>query len=328
MSKQTVFVTRAFPGPGIPLLKKAGFDVQVYEKDEMIPQRDLLKRIKGKDAVLSLLTDRVNEAFFVAAGPQLKIVANYAVGFDNIDLAAAKAHHVIVTNAPAELISDSVAEHTFALMLAVTKRIVESDRYARMGKYKGWSPTLFLGMMLKGKTFAIIGSGRIGVETARRAAAMGMKIIYTDIKRNAGFEQDLGAKFMKQDALLKAADVVSLHVPLLPSTRHLISTRELKMMKKTAYLINTARGPVINEKALTIALESGQIAGAAIDVYECEPAIDCDLSDTHELRLLENVVLTPHTASAAIEAREQMGELAAKNVIAVLKGKKALNPAA
>jgi lactate dehydrogenase-like 2-hydroxyacid dehydrogenase len=327
MSKQTVFVTRAFPGSGISLLKKAGFAVEVYEKDQIIPRRELLKRIKGKDAVLSLLTDRVNEEFFAAAGPQLKIVANYAVGFDNIDLTAAKNRKVAVTNAPGDLISDSVAEHTFALMLAVTKRIVESDRYARTGKYQGWSPTLFLGMMLKGKTFAIIGSGRIGVETARRAAAMGMKIIYTDIKRNTGFEQDLGAKFMKQDALLKAADVVSLHVPLLPGTRHLISTKELKMMKKTAYLINTARGPVVDEKALNLALEKGEIAGAAIDVYECEPAIDCDLSDTHELRRLENVVLTPHTASAAIEARSQMGEMAAKNVIAVLKGKKAINPA-
>lgn len=328
MSAAKVFVTRAFPGPGISLLKKAGFAVEVYGKDRIIPRKDLLKRIKGKDAVLSLLTDRVDEAFFAAAGPQLKIVANYAVGFDNIDLAAARSHNVVVTNAPGELISESVAEHTFALMLAVTKRIAESDRYARAGKYEGWSPTLFLGMMLKGKTFGIIGSGRIGAETARRAAAMGMKIVYTDIKRNPQLEKDLAAKFLKQEALLKTADVVSLHVPLLPSTRHLISTKELKMMKTTSYLINTARGPVIDEKALTVALERKQIAGAAIDVYECEPAIDCDLSDSHELRKLENIVLTPHTASAAIEARAQMGELAAKNIIAVLKGKRALNPTA
>lgn len=322
---QHVFVTRHIPGPCLTLLKEAGFQVEVYEKDQIIPRKELLKRIKGKDAVLTLLTDRVDEEFFKAAGPQLKIVANYAVGFDNIDLKAAAARKLYVTNTPGKLISISVAEHTFALMLASTKRIVESDTYARAGKYQGWSPTLFLGLMLQGKTLGLIGTGHIGTEVAKRGAAMGMKIVYTDLKRNADLEKQVKAKFMKQDALLKVADVVSLHVPLLPSTRHLISTKQFKLMKPTAHIINTSRGPVIDEKALAIALEKGQIAGAGIDVFECEPAIDCDLSDTHALRKLSQAVLTPHTASAAIEARSEMGELAAKNVIAALKGKKPKN---
>lgn len=323
--KPKVFVTRHIPDPGIPLLKKAGFDVEVYNKDQIIPRRVLLKKIKGVDAVLSLLTDQVDGTFFKQAGDQLKIVANYAVGFNNIDLQAAKEHGVMVTNTPGKLISESVAEHTFALILAITKRVVESDKFARAGKYKGWSPTLYMGLMLKGKTLGLIGSGRIGMAVAQRAKAMGMNIVYTDLKKNMKLQKETKAKFMTQTELLKTADVVSLHVPLLKSTHHLISTKELKRMKKTAYLVNTSRGPVVDEKALTIALEKGEIAGAAIDVFECEPAIDCDLSDTHELRKLDNVILTPHIASAALEARSEMAELAAKNVIAALKGKKPKN---
>lgn len=322
---KSVFVTRQIPGPCFSLLTQAGFKVEVYEKDQIIPRRKLLKRIKGKDAVITLLTDRVDADFFHAAGSQLKIVANYAVGFDNIDLKAAAQRGVMVTNTPGKLISDSVAEHTFALIMAATRRIVESDKFARAGKYHGWSPTLFLGMQLKGKTLGLIGTGRIGMEVAYRGMAMGMKIVYTDLQRNKELEAKTKAKFVKQGALLAAADVISLHVPLLPSTFHLISKRELSKMKRNAYIINTSRGPVIDEKALVVALERGQIAGAGIDVFECEPAIDCDLTDTHELRKLANVVLTPHTASASMEARSEMGELAAKNVIAALKGKKPRN---
>lgn len=309
------------------MLKKAGFHVTVYEKDRIIPRRQLLRKIRGMDAVLTLLTDRVDEQFFKYAGSQLKIVANYAVGFDNVDLNAARKHNVVITNAPGDLVSDSVAEHTFALMMALSKRVVESDKFARRGKYKGWSPTLFLGVMVAGKTLGLIGSGRIGAAVAQRALAMGMKVVYSDVKRNPSFAKKYKAKFLKQEELLKVSDFVSLHVPLLPSTHHLISSRELKLMKPTAYLINTARGPVVDEKALTFALENKQIAGAALDVFECEPAIDCDLTDTHSLLPLDNVILTPHTASASIEARSQMGEIAAGNIIAVLKGKKPLTPA-
>ena len=323
--KKKVFVTRHIPDPGIPLLKKAGFDVEVYDKDKIIPRRLLLKKVKGADAILSLLTDQVDAKLLKAAGDQLKIVANYAVGFNNIDVESAKKAGVMITNTPGKLISESVAEHTFALMMAITKRIVEGDRFARAGNYDGWSPTLFLGLLLNGKTLGLIGSGRIGTAVAIRAKAMGMKIIYTDLKKNPQIQKLTKAKFATKSELLKQADIVSLHVPLLPSTRHLISTKELKKMKKTAYLINTSRGPVVDEKALTIALEKKEIAGAAIDVFECEPAIDCDLSDTHELRKLDNIIMTPHTASAAIEARSEMAELAAKNIIAALKGKRPKN---
>lgn len=325
MPKKQVFVTRDLPEPGISLLKKAGFAVEVYEKDQTMPRKELLKRIKDKDAVLTLLTDQVDDAFFKAAGENLQIVANYAVGYNNIDLSAAKEHGVMVTNTPGKLLSISVAEHTLALMLAVSKRVVEADTFTRAGKYKGWGPKMYLGMMLKGKTLGVIGGGRIGTEVAIRAKALGMKIVYTDVQKSPKLQKATGAKFMKQDDVLKVADIISVHVPLLPSTRHLLSAKEFKKMKKNAIVINTSRGPVINEKSLTIALEKGMIAGAGLDVYECEPAIDCDLTDTHELRKLKNVVLTPHIASAAIEARSEMAELAANNVIAALKGKKPKN---
>lgn len=325
MPKKKVFVTRDLPDPGITLLKKAGLDVEVYPKDQIIPRRLLLKKVKGVDAILSLLTDRIDEEVFQKAGDQLQIVANYAVGYNNIDLEAAKKHGVMVTNTPGKLLSDSVAEHTLALMLSITKRVVEADYFTKHGKYKGWSPTLLLGLMLKGRTLGLIGTGRIGSAVAVRAKALGMNIVYTDLEKNMKLQKETKAKFMTQSELLKVADVVSLHVPLLKSTHHLLSTKEFKRMKKTAYVINTSRGPVIDEKALTIALEKKEIAGAALDVFECEPAIDCDLTDTHELKKHPNVILTPHIASAAIEARAEMAELAAMNVITALKGKKPKN---
>ncbi len=325
MAKKQVFVTRQIPEPGISLLKKAGFDVEVYEKDQVIPNRLLLKKIKNKDAVLSLLTDTVDAKFFKAAGENLKIVANYAVGYNNIDVEAAKEAGVMVTNTPGKLLSISVAEHTFALMMAVTKRVVEADQFTRAGKYKGWGPMMYLGTMLSGKTLGLVGGGRIGYEVAKRGRAMGMKVVYTDIARNKKLEKDTKAKYLTKDQLLKQSDVVSIHVPLLASTRHLIGAKELKKMKRTAYLINTSRGPIVDEKALTTALEKKTIAGAGLDVYECEPAIDCDLTDTHALRKLPNVVLTPHIASAALETRSEMAELAANNIIAALKGKKPKN---
>ncbi len=323
--KQKVFVTRELPGKGIERLKKAGFEVEVYEKDQIIPRPQLLKRVKGVHAVLSLLTDQIDEKFFAAAGEQLKIVANYAVGFNNIDLAAAKKHGVMVTNTPGKLLTDSVAEHTLALIFALTKRVVEADQFTRAGKYDGWSPTLFLGLMLKGKTLGLIGTGRIGSAVAKRAKAMGMKIVYNDVEKNMRLQKETGAKFLTKDQLLKQADVISLHVPLLPATFHLMGTKELKRMKRSAYLINTSRGPVVDEKALATALEQKQIAGAALDVFECEPAIDCDLSDTHELQKLDNVILTPHIASAALEARVEMADMAVLNVIDALKGKRPKN---
>lgn len=323
-----VLVTRPIPSEGLEALRKKKYDIDLYEKDEVMPRKELLKRAKGKDAILSLLNDKVDAELLDAAGSQLKIVANYAVGFDNVDLAAAKKRDVIVTNTPAPEVSETVAEHTFALLMALAHRVAESDAYARAKKYKGWGPNLLLGTDVYGKTLGLIGGGRIGAAVAERAVkGFKMKCVYSDLKRNGDFERAYGAKFMPMEKLLQVSDFVSLHVPLLPSTRHLISTAEFSLMKKTAFLINTARGPIVDEKALLRALKTKRIAGAALDVFECEPAIDCDLTDKLELKSFPNVVLTPHTASATIEARQAMSRFAADNIIAVLSGKPALTPA-
>lgn len=322
-----IYVTRRIHEAGPALLKKAGFKVTVYGKDQAINRKTLLAQAKGKDAILSLLTDKMNAEVFAAAGPQLKIVANYSVGFDNIDLKAASAAHVIATNTPSDKVNESVAEFTFALMLALARRIPEADHFAKRGKYKGFSPTLLNGTDVYGKTLGLIGAGRIGGMVARRAFhGFGMKLIYSDMRANPILEKETKAKKVSMQTLLKKADFISLHVPLLPSTRHLISSPEFALMKKTAFLVNTARGPVVDEKALLKALANKKIAGAALDVFENEPAIDCDLRDDLELKAFENVILTPHIASATEEARCEMSEIAAKNIIAVLHGKKPLTP--
>lgn len=323
-----IFVTRQIHESGIELLKKAKHDVKIYPKDEIIDRASLLKNVKGMDAVLSLLTDQMDAEVMRAAGSQLQIVANYAVGFDNVDLDAAKTQGVVVTNTPSNKVNESVAEHTFTLMLALARRITEADHFAKRGQYKGWSPTLLNGTDLYGKTLGLIGAGRIGSMVARRAVlGFGMKLLYADMRKNEKLEKTMGAKKVTQEALLKKADFISLHVPLLPSTRHMISTAELKRMKPTAFLVNTARGPVVDEKALLKALKAKQIAGAGLDVFECEPSIDCDLKDKLALKEFENVILTPHIASATEAARRDMSEIAAKNIIAVLKGKRPLTPA-
>lgn len=322
------FNPKGFAESALRILKKAGHTVTVYPKVYGIPRKDFLRLSKGKDAVLPLLTEKIDEEFFMAAGPKLKIVANYAVGFDNVDLAAAKTRGVVVTNTPSESVNESVGEHTFALMLALSHRITEADHFAKRGRYTGWKPNLLLGSNVRGKTLGIIGAGRIGSNVATHGVkGFGMKLLYSDLRRNPELEKEFKAKYVSQETLLKQSDFVSLHVPLLPSTKHLISTKQFRMMKKTAFLVNTARGPVVDEKALLKALKAGRIAGAALDVFECEPAIDCDLRDNLELKAFENVILTPHIASATIEAREGMAEVAAKNIVAVLAGKKPLTPA-
>ncbi|MFH1838675.1 MAG: NAD(P)-dependent oxidoreductase, partial [Patescibacteria group bacterium] len=246
-----VYVTRKILDPAVNMLKAKGYKIKVYSKDQIIPRKKLLKGVKGTTAILSLLTDKIDDEIFEAAGPQLKIVANYAVGFDNIDLEAAKKRKIIITNTPHKKVSEAVAEHTFALMISLARRITESDNFAKAEKYKGWSPTLLIGADLYGKTIGIIGAGRIGASTARRGVkGFGMKLIYSDLRPNKPLEKELGAKRVSMQQLLKVSDFVSLHVPLLPSTKHLISTKELALMKNTAFLINTARGPIVDEKAL------------------------------------------------------------------------------
>lgn len=263
-----------------------------------------------------MLTDKIDAAVLRVAGPQLKIVANFAVGTDNIDHEACARAGVTITNTP-DVLNQAVAEHTIALMFAAAKRIVETDGYIRHGKYHGWGPMLWLGTELGGKTLGIIGSGRIGSEVARIAhRGFDINILYTDVTRNIKLEKNVGAQFCSLDELLKKSDVVSLHVPLLPNTRHLIDTPQLKRMKRTALLINTARGAIVHEHALIHALKNKLIAGAALDVFEHEPNISA------ALKKLPNVVLTPHTASATQEARDGMSELCAENIVALLADKK------
>jgi glyoxylate reductase len=310
--KPKVFVTRTIPASGIKLLEQY-CDVRVAAQDGVITKDALLNGVRWCDTLLCLLTDKIDEEIIVA-NPNLKIIANYAVGYDNIDLNAATAANVPITNTP-DILTDAVAEHTFALLISIARRIPESDKYMRLGKYKGWAPMLFLGAELKGKTLGVIGLGRIGIGVAQRAKAMGMNIRYYDIKRDESFEKTYQAGFGEIDDILKQSDFISLHVPLLPSTKHLIGQKQFAMMKKTAYLINTSRGRVIDERALVDALKNDEIAGAALDVFEFEPALAAGLSE------LDNVVLTPHTASATHETRSAMSTVAANNILDVLQGK-------
>ena len=313
-----VVVTRLIPDAGIKLLKKY-CRVKINPQNRQLTPNELKKFVKGADAILSLLNDLIDKKVLVAAGQQLKIVANYAVGFDNINIKDARAARIYVTNTPNEEIIQTVAEHAFALMIALAHRLVESDNYARAEKYKGWDPLLFLGVDLYGKTLGIVGLGNIGKAVAQRAVkGFMMKALYYDVKRDRGFEKEFGAKYVSLKQLLKQSDFITLHVPLIPATKHLISYPEFKLMKKTAFLVNTARGPVVDEKALLKALGTKKIAGAGLDVYECEPAIDCDIRDNLELKAFPNVVLTPHTASATIETRQKMSEVAAVNILDVL----------
>jgi glyoxylate reductase len=315
-----VFVTRKIPENGIKLLKDAGFEVEVSDVDGVMPREQLLAKVKGVDAILSLLTDKMNAEVMEAAGPQLKIIANYAVGIDNIDLKDAAAHNVIITNTPGVL-TESVAEHAIALIFAIARKIVESDQYMRDGKYVGWAPMLFLGNDLVGKTLGLVGLGRIGEAVAKRMTdGFQMKILYYDVKRNEEAEQKYHLEYRDLESLLKDSDFVSIHVPMTPETKHLINGDRMKMMKKTAYLINTSRGPVVDEIALVAALKNGDIKGAALDVYEQEPKM------AEGLAQMPNTVLTPHTASATEETRGAMSELAAKNIIAVLSGQPPITP--
>ncbi|KKT56909.1 MAG: hypothetical protein UW81_C0003G0013 [Candidatus Giovannonibacteria bacterium GW2011_GWC2_44_9] len=317
-----IFVTRKIPEAGIKKLKSAGYEVEVNPADKVLAKDELVSVLKtGKyDAVLALLTDKLDADVFEVAKGSVKIFANMAVGFDNVDVEASKKAGIMVSNTPGVL-TDTVAEHTFALMLAIAHRISEADRFARAGQFKGWEPMMLLGTDFSYKTVGILGLGRIGSRVAHHAAkGFNAHVIYYDVKRNLDFEAEFQAEFRPTiEEILKEADFVSIHVPLLPSTYHLINAERLRMMKPTAYLVNTSRGPVIDEKALAEALKAKIIKGAAIDVFEHEPAIHPDLLD------LDNVILTPHIASATEETRAKMAELAAENIIVALSGKEPPN---
>ncbi len=314
-----VFITRQIPEIGIKILKEKGYDVEVGP-EEPPSREELLEKIKGADAILSILTEKINAEAMDAAGPQLKVVANYAVGFDNIDAIEAKKRGIFVTNTPGVL-TEAVAEHTIALLFAVAERIVEADEFVRQGKFKSWGPKLLLGIDIKGKTLGIVGFGRIGCEVAKRMHdGFDLKVIYYDIKRNEELEKQYHMEYRAFDDLLKESDFVSLHVPLLESTRHLINADKLNLMKPSAVLLNTSRGPVIDEAALAEALKNNKIFGAGLDVFEFEPKVHPDLIG------LQNAVLTPHIASATLEVRNKMAEMAAQNIIEVLEGRPPINP--
>ncbi|MDD2753046.1 MAG: D-glycerate dehydrogenase [Candidatus Portnoybacteria bacterium] len=315
-----VFVTRRLPEAGIKILQEKGFEVEVSAVDGVLPREQLLAKVKGVDAILSLLTDKMDAELMDAAGPQLKIIANYAVGYDNINLKDAAAHNVIITNTP-DVLTESVAEMAIALIFAISRRVVEADQFMRDGKYMGWGPMMFLGNDLVGKTLGLVGFGRIGAAVAKRMFdGFEMKILYYDAKRNEELEKKYNLQFADLDTLLQQSDFVSIHVPMTPETKHLINAEKLKMMKKTAYLVNTSRGPIVDEAALVEALKAGEIKGAALDVYEQEPKMAPGLAE------LPNTVLVPHIASATEETRSAMSELAAKNIIAVLSGEAPLTP--
>lgn len=316
-----VFVTRNIPNVGIERLELAGFEVIVSSKNDGLTQNELIEQLKeiNPDAVLCLLTDKIDASVFEAA-QDVKIFANYAVGVDNINLEEAKERGVIITNTPGVL-TEAVAEHAVALILALGRRVVEADDFLRKNKYKGWDPLLLLGMELKGKTLGIVGCGRIGQRLAEiMYHGFGMKIAYYDQNQNKELEKELLAEFLDIDTLLNHADVVSIHLPATPETRHLINADRLSQMKPTSLLINTARGSIIDEAALILALQKKLIAGAALDVFEDETSIN------HELVSQNNVVLTPHIGSATLEAREKMSTIAADNIISVLNNRPPQNP--
>jgi len=312
-----IFVTRRIPEVGITMLTRAGYEVDISIHNRPLTEAELITSLKTKpyDGVLTLLTDSINANIFDAV-PTAKIFANYAVGFNNIDVAEAKKRGITITNTPGGL-TESVAEHTFALILALTCRIVEGDKFVREGKYTGWDPMLLLGTDLIGKTLGVLGTGRIGADVVHKAVrGFGMKAIYYDVVRNENLEKEYSATFKQTpEEVLKEADIVSVHVPLMPETKHLINAKRLALMKKTSYLVNTSRGPVVDEVALTSALKAGTIAGAGLDVFENEPNVAPGLAE------LSNVILTPHIASATIAARNEMAKMAADNIIAFLEGK-------
>lgn len=314
MAKPKVYVTRIIPEPGLSMLKEC-CDVEVHNSKEWPPSRqELIEKVRDKDALLCLLTDKI-DAEVMDAAPNLKVISTYSVGFDHIDIAEATKRGIYVTHTPGVL-TDAVAEFTVGLILAVTRRIVEADKVIRSGQWdKPWNPYFLTGPELKGKTVGLVGLGRIGVATAKRLSSFDVKLVYYDVERRWDVESVLNMEYVDLDTLLSVSDIVSIHVPLTKDTYHLINEERLRRMKKTAYLINTARGPVVDTNALVKALREGWIAGAALDVFEQEP-----LPPDHPLTKFNNVVLAPHIASATIEARQRMAELAARNLISVLKG--------
>jgi len=308
-----VFISRKIPGIGMQNLRKFTDDFLVFPYDRPITENELIENIGDVEGLLCLLTDPITRKV-IGAGKRLKIIANYAVGYENIDVEYANKRGILVTNTPGVL-TDTTAELTWALLLACVRRIVEADRFTREKRFNGWCPTLLLGSELYGKTLGIVGAGSIGTAFALKGKGFGMRVLYHDYYKNEVLENKISAKMVGLEELLKKSDFISLHIPLTEKTYHLIGEREFALMKPFAYLINTSRGAVIDEKELIQALKADRIKGAGLDVYENEPRIP------EELIELPNVVLLPHIGSATYEARNKMAETAAENLIAGLTDK-------
>ncbi len=312
-----IFISRAIPEAAVRILRKAKLRVAVNPHDRVLSPGELVRASRGKDGLLCLLTDAVDRRFLDAA-PSLQGIALMAVGFNNVDLAAATVRSIPVSNTPGVL-TDAVADLAWALLLSAARRLPEAERFLRRGRFRAWGPMLFLGGDLRGKTLGIVGAGRIGTAVGLRSRGFGLNVIYADGKRNAALEKAAGARRVSLPALLAESDYVTLHVPLTLKTRHLIGPRELGRMKRSAFLINTSRGPVVDEAALARALRLGRIAGAGLDVFENEPRVHPALLQ------LENVVLLPHIGSATVETRTRMAVTAAENLIAMMRGERAPN---
>ncbi|MBA7614345.1 Glyoxylate/hydroxypyruvate reductase B [subsurface metagenome] len=319
MVKPKVYVTRQLFDEAIEILEEHA-EVEVYEGvDDAIPRELLLEKVVDVEGLLSLLTERIDAEVMDAAGG-LRVISNYAVGYNNIDVAAATERGIYVTNTPG-ILTDTTADAAFALLMATARRIPEADRHIRArGWIHAWGPRMFIGADVHGKTLGILGMGRIGSAIARRAKGFDMKVIYHDIYRREDLEEELGIAYKSREEVLREADFVSLHVPLTPETHHMIGAGELAAMKETAILINTSRGPVVDEEALYEALRDGAIAGAGLDVFEVEP-----INPSSPLLDLDNIVLTPHLASGSVETRTKMATTAAFNLVSVLQGKEPPN---
>jgi glyoxylate reductase len=312
MDRPTVYVTRELPGDAVERLRRAA-SVRVWP-EELPPPRDvLLREAAAADGLIALLTDRIDTELLDAA-PRLRIVSNVAVGYDNIDVAEATRRAVLVTNTPG-ILTDTTADFAFALLMAAARRVVEADRYTRQGRWKTWGPQVLLGQDVHGACLGIVGLGGVGLEVAKRARGFGMRILYQDHRRRPREERRYGLLHTELDQLLREADFVSLHVPLTDDTRHLIGERELSLMKPTAVLVNTARGPVVDQRALYRFLKERRIAAAALDVTEVEPIPMDD-----PLLTLDNVIIAPHIASASVATRTRMASMAADNLLVALRG--------
>ncbi len=318
MNSKTVLITRKIPKAAEQILLKEGCKLVIHKNSMPISRTELLKKSRNADAVISLLTESIDKKF-IDNLTRCKIIANYAVGYNNIDADYAKSKGIVITNTPG-ILTDATADLTMALMLACTRRIVEGDKYLRDGNFKTWEPQLLLGMELQGKTLGIIGAGRIGQAVAKRASGFGLKIIYNDNSKVEYLENELGAKKLSLNKLLKTSDIISVHVPLNKKTFHLLNKENLNQVKKGAVIINTARGEIIDETVLIKLLKSKHLLSAGLDVFENEPNVNKNLME------LSNVILLPHIGSATVEARTKMAECCAKNVVNVLNKKKPLTP--